>query len=258
MSTRLIIITGASRGLGAALAEQLLQPGVVMLCLSRQQHPTLAQQAATLGAQVEHWPRDLADSVAVADELEHWLRGFDARRFDRAELINNAGVIPTLGPADGSSNAELSAALRVGLEAAVLLTASFLRASATWRAERRVLNISSGLGRHAMAGSAVYCGVKAGMDHFSRAVALDEAHRESQGGGYRTARIVSLAPGVVDTDMQVQLRSAEPDGFPSRDKFERLHASGQLVSAQATAASIIRHLDRADFGADVVADIRLL
>jgi NAD(P)-dependent dehydrogenase (short-subunit alcohol dehydrogenase family) len=258
MSTRLIIITGASRGLGAALAEQLLQPGVVMLCLSRQRHPTLAQLAASMNAELEQWPRDLADSVTVADELEQWLRGFDARRFDRAELINNAGVIPTLGPVDGSSNAELSAALRVGLESAVLLTASFLRASAAWHAERRVLNISSGLGRHAMAGSAVYCGVKAGMDHFSRAVALDEAHREGQGSGYRAARIVSLAPGVVDTDMQVQLRSAEPDGFPSRDKFEQLHTSGQLVSAQATAEKIIRYLDSADFGADAVADIRLL
>lgn len=258
MSTRLIIITGASRGLGAALAEQLLQPGVVMLGLSRQRHPTLAQEAARLGAQLEEWPRDLADSVAVADEVERWLRGFDARRFDRADLINNAGVIPTLGPADGCNNAELSAALRVGLEAAVLLTASFLRVSATWRTERRVLNISSGLGRHAMAGSAVYCGVKAGMDHFSRAVALDEAHRESQGGGYRAARIVSLAPGVVDTDMQLQLRSAEPDRFPSRDRFEQLHTSGQLVSARATAEKIIRHLDSADFGADAVADIRLV
>jgi len=88
-------------------------------------------------------------------------------------------------------------------------------------------------------------------------VAMDEAHRESQ-GGYRAARIVSLAPGVVDTDMQVQLRSAEPGGFPSRDRFEALHTSGQLVCAQATAASIIRHLNRADFGADAVADIRLL
>jgi hypothetical protein len=58
--------------------------------------------------------------------------------------------------------------------------------------------------------------------------------------------------------MQLQLRSAEPDRFPSRDRFEQLHTSGQLVSAQATAEKIIRYLDSADFGADAVADIRLL
>ena len=257
MNHRLVIITGASRGLGAALAEQLLQPGTVMLCLSRQRHPTLAQQAAQAQVQLEEWPRDLSDSVAVADEVEHWLRGFDAQRFDQALLINNAGVIPTVGPVTGSGNAELSAALRVGLEATMLLTASFLRSSVAWRADRRVLNISSGLGRHAIAGSALYCGVKAGMDHFSRAVALDEAHRAASGGP-AAARIVSLAPGVVDTDMQWQLRSADAAGFPARDNFERLHASGQLESADVTAAKIVAYLQRADFGAEPLADIRLV
>lgn len=255
MNHRLVIITGASRGLGAALAEQLLQPGTVMLCLSRQPHPTLAQQAAQAQVQLEEWQRDLSECATVADEVERWLCEFDAQRFDQALLINNAGVIPTVGPVSSCSNAELSAALRVGLEATVLLTASFLRASVRWRADRRVLNISSGLGRHAMAGSALYCGVKAGMDHFSRAVALDEAHREASGGP-AAARIVSLAPGVVDTDMQRQLRSADPVGFPARGNFERLHAQGQLVSAAATAAKILAYVQRADFGAEPLADIR--
>ncbi len=257
MNHRLVILTGASRGLGAALAEQLLQPGTVMLCLSRQTHPALAQQAAQAQVQLEEWPRDLSDSLAVADEVERWLRAFDAQRFDQALLINNAGVIPTVGAVDGCSNAELSSALRVGLEATVLLTASFLRASIAWRADRRVLNISSGLGRHAIAGSALYCGVKAGMDHYSRAVALDEAHREASGGP-AAARIVSLAPGVIDTDMQRQLRSANPGGFPARENFERLHSHGQLVSAQATATRILAYLQRPDFGAEPLADIRLV
>ena len=73
MNHRLVIITGASRGLGAALAEQLLQPGSVMLCLSRQPHPTLAQQAAQAQVQLETWSRDLIECVAVADEVERWL-----------------------------------------------------------------------------------------------------------------------------------------------------------------------------------------
>jgi NAD(P)-dependent dehydrogenase (short-subunit alcohol dehydrogenase family) len=87
MPTRLIIITGASRGLGAALAEQLLQPGVVMLCLSRQRHPTLAQLAASMNAELEQWPRDLADSLGVADEVEQWLRGFEIGRASWRERV---------------------------------------------------------------------------------------------------------------------------------------------------------------------------
>ncbi len=259
MPQRLVILTGASRGLGAALAEQLLTASTVMLCLSRGRHPTLAARASAAQAQLEEWPRDLADSVTVTDEVEAWLRTFDAQRFDEAVLINNAGVISTVGPSDGCTSAELARALRVGLEVTIVLTAAFLRATGGWRADRRVLNISSGLGRRAMAGSAVYGAAKAGMDHYSRVVALDEAHRaETAGDKSRAARIVSLAPGVIDTDMQAQLRGADGAGFPSKTYFEQQHAQGQLVSAEDTASRILAYLARDDFGSHPVADIRLV
>ena len=259
MSQRLVILTGASRGFGAAMAEQLLNAGTVMLGLSRGRHPTLAAHAAAAQVQLEEWPRDLADSVTVADEVEAWLRTFDAHRFDEAVLINNAGVISRVGPSDGCNSAELSSALRVGLEATIVLTAAFLRATGAWRADRRVLNISSGLGRRAMAGSAVYGTAKAGMDHYSRVVALDEAHRaETAGGKGRAARIVSLAPGVIDTDMQAQLRAADSAGFPSKAHFEQQYAQGVLVSADDTARRILAYLARDDFGSNPVADIRLV
>jgi len=259
MSQRLVILTGASRGLGAAMAEQLLTPGTVMLCLSRGRHPTLAARAAALQVQLEEWPRDLADSISVADEVEAWLRTFDAKRFDEAVLINNAGVISNVGPSDGSTSLELASALRVGLEATILLTAAFLRATGDWRADRRVLNIASGLGRRAMAGSAIYGAAKAGMDHYSRVVALDETHRaESAGEKRRAARIVSLAPGVIDTDMQAHLRAANGRGFPSKAYFEQQHAQGLLASAEDAARRVLAYLVRDDFGSNPVADIRLV
>ncbi len=259
MPQRLVILTGASRGLGAAMAEQLLDADTVMLCLSRNRHPTLATRAATVQAALEEWPRDLAHGVAVTDEVEAWLRTFDAQRFDSAVLINNASVIATPGPSDGCTSAELASALRVGLEAAILLAAAFLRATGTWRIDRRVLNISSGLGRRAMAGSAIYGVAKAGMDHYSRVVALDEAHRaETAGDKSLAARIVSLAPGVIDTDMQAQLRAADVAGFPNRAYFEQQHAQGLLMSAEDAARRVLAYLTRDDFGSQPVADIRLV
>uniref|UniRef100_UPI003C77E626 SDR family NAD(P)-dependent oxidoreductase n=1 Tax=Escherichia coli TaxID=562 RepID=UPI003C77E626 len=81
------------------------------------------------------------------------------------------------------------------LEAPLLLTGAFLRGTAGWTGARRVLNISSGLGRRAMASQAAYCAAKAGMDHFTRCVALE------QEGLANGARVCSLAPGVIDTDM---------------------------------------------------------
>jgi benzil reductase ((S)-benzoin forming) len=113
-----------------------------------------------------------------------------------------------------------------------------------------VLHISSGLGRRGMASSASYCAVKAGLDNLARAQALEEA---LQANG---AKVVSLAPGVIDTDMQVQLRGADPQSFPDHDMFVQLKSGGRLDSAAVAAGKVLACLNRADFGDNPVADIR--
>lgn len=70
------------------------------------------------------------------------------------------------------------------------------------------------------------------------------------------ARIVSPAPGVIDTDMQLQLRRADPALFPARERFLGLQATGQPDSPAPAAAKVLRRLARADFGANPVADLR--
>ncbi|MDH3318071.1 MAG: SDR family NAD(P)-dependent oxidoreductase [Betaproteobacteria bacterium] len=252
--TRLTILTGASRGLGAAMAEQLLQRGGTLLTLSRNVNAGLMERAAASAATLEQWTLDLAQPVQAAARLEAWLETLDGEGFEQATLINNAAMITDIGPLEDLAAGELSSALRVGLEAPLLLTAAFLRATRAWRARRlgtcRVLNISSGLGRFARASQACYCAVKAGMDHFSRSVALDQT-ADSQ-----PAHIVSLAPGVIDTDMQTRLRAANPARFPDHARFVHMKESGQLDAPAVAAAKVLAFLERADFGEKPVADIR--
>jgi NAD(P)-dependent dehydrogenase (short-subunit alcohol dehydrogenase family) len=88
------------------------------------------------------------------------------------------------------------------------------------------------------------------MDHLARAIALEEAPLPNG------ARVVSLAPGVIDTDMQVQLRQADPARFPERERFVGLKTAGQLDSPAEAAAKVLRTLDRDDFGSNVIADVR--
>jgi benzil reductase ((S)-benzoin forming) len=230
----LYIVTGSSRGLGAALVEQLTQPGHAVIGIARRLNPSL---------KAEQWTLDLADPLPAAERLQAWLRANNS--WDSATLVNNAALLSAPGPLAATDLAELSAALRVGLEAPTLLSRVFL-AETAGVPQRRILNISSGLGRRAMAGSAAYCAVKAGLDHLSRALALEEP-----GVG-----VVSLAPGVIDTDMQVQLRGANPAQFPEQTRFQGLKDGGQLQTAEAAAASIVRFLLRPDFGKTTIADIR--
>ena len=247
MTLPLYIITGTSRGLGFELARQLLALPCRMLTLARHENVELTKVSVASGATLTQWTVDLEQGMSCATQLEAWLR---VQSEAEATLINNAGVIGGVGPIDTLSAEQLNAALRINLEAPLLLTAAFLRATSTWKAERKVLNISSGAGRHAIAGWSAYCATKAGLDHFSRVTALDEARK------LHGAKIVALAPGVIDTDMQTQLRAANPAGFPDQSRFIQLHDSGQLSSPQQAAQHVLNFLSRADFGAEPIADVR--
>jgi len=244
----LTILTGASRGMGFAMARQLLDAGHDLLCISRKTSEELAQAAARAGRRCEQWPQDLARAETAAERLATWLQAQEGAA--SATLINNAGLLPRIAPVDDIPASQLAEALRVDLEAPMLLTAAFLRATAGWPVPRRVLNISSGLGRRAMAAQAAYCAAKAGMDHFSRCVALEQASFPNG------AKICSLAPGVIDTDMQVQLRGADAGRFPDRGNFVGLKDKGLLSAPEDAAARVLAFLARPDFGANPVADVR--
>jgi benzil reductase ((S)-benzoin forming) len=245
----LFIITGASRGMGLRLAQQLILPGNHLLCISRQSSAELDSLAAQQRVPLEQWRADLSDAAATAERLAHWLAPKNAD-FQSITLINNAGMIPSIAPLADVPAQELMATMRVGCEAPMLLTAAFLRASASWQVPKKVLNISSGLGRRAMASQAGYCAAKAAMDHFTRCLALEEAIKP------HGAKVCSLAPGVIDTDMQVQLRSAPDARFPDKAAFVGLKTNGSLTSPQEAAARLIAFLSRADFGNNPVADVR--
>jgi benzil reductase ((S)-benzoin forming) len=246
----LTILTGASRGMGLAMAEQLLTPDALLLCISRQTNADLAEQARRASATLLQWPVDLSNGAAAAAQLRAWLDQQDPAQLASATLINNAGVIPAVVPLRASEPAGLALALRVGLEAPMQLCAAFLGATQTWQLPRKVLNVSSGLGRRAMASQAAYCAAKAGMDHFTRCLALDEA---LQANG---AQVCSLAPGVIDTDMQAQLRGANAQQFPDQSSFAGLHAQGQLSSPADAARKVLAFLAHPSFGNPPVADVR--
>ena len=247
---RLFILTGASRGLGAAIARQLLASDTHLLTLSRHPDPALVAEAGKAGTTLEQWALDLSHDIGSAARLETWLHQHDAARFASATLINNAGLLGRVGPVERSDAETIAAVLRVGLEAPMLLTAAFLRATRAWGFDKRVLSISSGASKRAITGWAPYCAAKAGLDHFTRVAALDEALLPNP------ARIVSLAPGVIDTDMQGELRAAESAGFPEQSNFVELKNRGQLTSPDAGAARVLSYLNRDDFGRDPVADVR--
>jgi benzil reductase ((S)-benzoin forming) len=250
MTSHLTIITGASRGMGLAMAEQLLEAGHDLVCIARKHNDSLGQRATAAGLRCEQWPLDLSKPDIAGARLEGWLAGIDGKSLSSVTLINNAGMVPRVVPLSAMPATDLLHALRVDLEAPMLLTSVFLRGTQDWPAARKVLNISSGLGRRPMASQAPYCASKAGMDLFTRCVALEEAARPNG------AKVCSLAPGVIDTDMQVQLRTSDASQFPDIGNFIGMKEKGVLMSPPDAAAKVLAYLARPDFGSNPVADVR--
>ncbi|WP_313380925.1 SDR family oxidoreductase [Achromobacter insolitus] len=248
MSDTIAILTGASRGIGAAMARALAKPGTRLITLARREDPELAAYARSQDVQLEQLSVDLSDLNAVETVAQRICASLP-RDAGRYLLINNAGTVHPIAGTDALvDGAAIAAAFNLNVSAVMLLTARFLAAVEDLQADRRVLNISSGAGRNPNAGWGVYCATKAALDMYSRVVKAEQ--------GADGARIVALAPGIVDTDMQVAIRSSDPESFPALAKFQEFHATGKLSSPANVASRILAYLDREDFGTTEIDDIR--
>jgi len=237
------IVTGHTRGLGAALAEQLLTRDVAVLGLSRSRHASLKQRFPALLEEIE---LELAETARVAQ----WLQTDALRAFVSGArtvlLINNAGMVQPIGPIEGQDSTAIATAVSLNV-ATPLMLAGALAAASPDASDRRIMHISSGAARNAYAGWSIYCATKAALDQHARAVALDAT---------RALRICSLAPGVIDTNMQAQIRGTGVEQFPLREKFEDLKRNGQLSTPEHTAAQLLEYAFSDAFGEAPVADIR--
>ena len=235
-----VLITGHSHGLGAALAAAWLETGACVIGLARSNNAALA---ATHPGQLHETAIDLADPPAVlaytrSDAFRH-----TCQEADTLWLFNNAGTVAPSAPLGAQADDDITHALNLNITAPLLL-ANATVAHARDRERVRIVHISSGAARKPYPGWSIYGASKAALDRHAADAAAEGV------------RIVSLAPGVVDTAMQAGMR-ADP-AFPLRDQFAALHADGKLQSAAATAAQILDYCQSDQFAREPIADIRTL
>jgi NAD(P)-dependent dehydrogenase (short-subunit alcohol dehydrogenase family) len=229
------IVTGHARGLGAALAEQLLVRDIAVLGISRSGNSGLA---ARFPHTLEQAALDLSDSAALA----RWLASDTVQRFlsgcSTALLINNAGTVRPVGPAGTQDIEEIAKAIALNVTAPLMLANAFA-AAASSASDKRILHISSGAGQSAVPGWGIYCATKAALDQHARATMADRV---------AGLRISSISPGVVDTDMQAEIRATAPELFPLHEQFASLKRDGALASPQDCACRLIDYLLGPRFG----------
>ncbi|KAA0965081.1 SDR family NAD(P)-dependent oxidoreductase [Sporosarcina sp. ANT_H38] len=225
------IITGASKGIGFELAKQLSSEGHFVVGIARTANEL--EGVKFIGADLSETAQleALLDEIIVAAPQ-------DAVAFT---LINNAGIVDPIGLMGAVNVEEITKAVALNLTAPMILSNVFIMKLKDFEGSKRIVNISSGAARNVYEGWGTYCTTKAGLDHFSRVVALE------QGNAAYPVDIVSIAPGIIDTGMQETIRGSKEEAFPLLDRFIDYKEKGVLKSAEQTAGQLIAFMGNVDF-----------
>ena len=235
------IITGASKGIGFELAKQLSSEGHFVIGIAR----TMSK----LGG-VKFIRADLSETEKLEALMDEIIAD-SPREAVSFTLINNAGMVDPIGLIGNVHAEEITKAIAVNLTAPIILSNAFISSLINFQGSKRIINISSGAGRNAYEGWGTYCTTKAGLDHFSRVVALE------QGNAEHPVDIVSIAPGIIDTGMQETIRGSREEAFPLLDRFIDYKEKGLLSSAEQTAGQLIAFMESEDFKkVSTIADLR--
>ena len=241
MADTLLWITGASSGIGAALAETAPYPDAHIIDISR--------SGGAPGT--EHIPADLAEPVAWGAIAAHFKGKLGEFGGDHVVFVHAAGALLPIGFSGEVDHVAYRRTLLLDAVAGPVLGDALLAAlnAGAFTGTADLVFISSGAAQRPIEGWSAYCAGKAGQEMWVRTVGAEQARR-GQG-----RRVLSIAPGVVATAMQEQIRATDERDFPSVERFRRLHAEGHLLDP-ADSAERIWDLVRSDAESGAVLDVR--
>jgi NAD(P)-dependent dehydrogenase (short-subunit alcohol dehydrogenase family) len=194
---KVIIVTGASRGIGAAAAAALAQAGATLVLTARDDKrlADIALPIARAGGTVSSRPCDVSNYQAFASLVDE-----TTGRYGRIDaLINNAGVIEPIATIADSDPAAWARNVDINLTGAYHAIRAVLPGMLA-AGGGTIVNVSSGAAIRPLEGWSAYCSAKAGLHMLTRAIALETA-----GKGIR---VFGFQPGTTDTDMQVLIRAS--------------------------------------------------
>ena len=228
------IVTGGSTGIGAEIAQQAAADSREVIVVSRSPGPVGTHVAADL-SQPAGWSAfeaTLADAVQRAEQLE---------------VFHCAGTLTPIGFAGETDPDGYRANVLLNSAAPQIIGEAVIRLVDPRSIPVALVMITSGAARSPYPGWSAYCAGKAAMDHWVRTVGAEQKLRDG-------VKVVAIAPGVVDTPMQDEIRATDESHFPKVERFRNLHADGDLLDASEVASRIRAVIDGLESGA--VVDLR--
>jgi 3-oxoacyl-[acyl-carrier protein] reductase len=224
MAGRVAVVTGASRGIGRAIALGLAAKGAEVVAAARGDHAqVVAEEIRAAGGKAEAVAVDVTDAAAVESAVSATLAR--AGRID--VLVNNAGITRDQLMLR-MKREDWDAVLATNLTAAFVCTQAVLKPMVKQRGGR-IVNITSVVGQAGNAGQANYAASKAGLIGFTKSLALEVASRG--------ITVNAVAPGLIDTDMTKALSDAAHGDWAERIPLKRLGTPEDVAHAVVFLAS---------------------
>lgn len=215
----MLVITGTSSGLGAALFSLLKDCDEPIVCIARRFSQEQRMSNATLIAQ------DFVSADSVFYETIY--RTIKESCDNRITFINNAGVVEPIAPVGEILSENFEAAVKINFSVPSLIVNAIMEAVLETGKTLRIIDISTGAAVRPLAGWGAYCASKAAVRMFLDCLAEQEPERVA---------VVHFDPGVMDTQMQEKIRDAD---FPRRKEFVGFKQNGKLKSPEDVAREII-------------------
>lgn len=212
-----VIVTGASRGLGLAICDRLLQENYFVVAISRNLSNELSALCSEQELSIVHISYDLADLKSI-----HALCKSITDNYGRPYgLVNNAaigsdGVLATM------HNSEISTLLDINVQAPILLS-KYLSRSMMLNRTGRIINISSIIASTGFSGLSVYAASKAALEGFTRSLSREV--------GKAGITVNCVAPGYMQTDMTSSLQGEKLESVKRRSPLGRLASPDDAASA---------------------------
>lgn len=219
---RLAIISGGSKGLGAALCAQYAALGFEVVEFSRgAPHPFSVKV-------------DFAEPQTAMPVVEAKLAQLAGARWEEIVIVSNAATVGPIGPAANKDAGSIAAHVAVNVTSGILFMARAVAAFQSHACRKVLINISSGAATRGYEGWSLYCASKAALENFVRTVALEQARETAP------FMAVNVSPGIIDTDMQQAIRAASKADFPDVERFIGFKDSGALRAPAEVAAAVVR------------------
>ena len=165
-------------------------------------------------------------------------------------LLNNAGSLGLINQLENIDYQNIIQSVNINYTAPLVLNSIFIKETESWGIDRKIRTISSGAANGSYDGWSVYCSTKAAIDRMTSVIGVEQENKPNP------VHTIAIYPGVVDTGMQAEIRSATENEFSNVERFKAMKENGDLALPESVAVKIFAMQDDKHIENGGIVDVR--